>query len=53
MSWITLPNDAFQSIMQIITNLFNDVWALITIALGVPLAFYIIARIKQITNSLS
>lgn len=39
---ITLPSNAATSTLAYAGTLFSDLWALIALAIGIPLAFYII-----------
>lgn len=43
--FITLPVDAVDSLMAYVGGFFGDLWVLIALAIGVPLAFYIISRV--------
>jgi len=44
-TFITLPVDAVDSLMAYVGGFFGDLWVLIALAIGVPLAFYIISRV--------
>jgi hypothetical protein len=42
LSIITLPQDAATSTLAYAGTLFTDLWVLVAIAIGIPLAFYVI-----------
>ena len=44
-SIITVPLTALADILEASGVLFTDLWVLIALAVGVPLAFYVIRRI--------
>ena len=44
-TFITLPVGAVDELMAYVGGFFGDMWALIALAIGVPLAFYIISRV--------
>jgi len=44
-SYITLPATATQDLLAYTGGLTTDLWSLISLAIGIPLAFYIISRI--------
>jgi hypothetical protein len=45
LSFITLPEGAATSTLAYAGDLFTDLWVIIALAIGVPLAFYIIRKI--------
>jgi len=44
-SFITIPEGATTQLFSSASTLFNDLWVLIAVAIGIPLAFYIIKRV--------
>lgn len=44
-TWITLPASTTPDLLAFAGGLFTDLWVLISLAIGVPLAFYIISRV--------
>lgn len=44
LSFITIPEGALADIMEATGTLFGDLWVLIAIAIGIPIAFYVIRR---------
>lgn len=42
---ITLPGEAAAELLANAGELFTDLWVLIAIAVGIPLAFYVIRRV--------
>lgn len=44
-SYITLPTSSSTDIFASVGYLVGDLWVLLAIAMGVPLAFYIIRRV--------
>ena len=49
--WITVPASATEDLLAFAGGLTTDLWELIALAIGVPLAFYIIARIIGLDRS--
>ena len=49
--WITVPASATEDLLAFAGGLTTDLWELIALAIGVPLAFYIIARIIGLVRS--
>jgi len=45
LSLVTLPSTAVASTTEYITTIITDLWVFIAIAIGVPLAFYVIKKI--------
>jgi len=41
----TIPTDGLTDITSYLTTLVGDLWALIALVIGVPLAFYIINKV--------
>ncbi len=44
LSIITLTSDNITSMLANVGTLFTDLWLLIAVAIGIPLAFYVIRR---------
>lgn len=44
LSFITVPSTALADVMSATGTLFADLWVLIAIAIGIPVAFYVIRR---------
>lgn len=42
---ITLPTTAQADVLEFVGTITTDLWVLITIAIGVPLAFYIVRKV--------
>jgi len=49
--WITVPASATEDLLAFAGGLTTDLWELIALAIGVPLAFYIISRIIGLIRS--
>lgn len=47
---ITLPVDAVDTLMAYVGTLFSDLWVLIALAIGIPLAFYIIGKVVSLVR---
>lgn len=47
-SIITLPTGAVGDIVENIGILFSDLWVVIAIVIGIPLAFYLIRKLIQL-----
>jgi flagellar biogenesis protein FliO len=47
-SIITLPATFLGSTTAYITDLFSDLWIIITLVIGLPLAFWVLRKIKEI-----
>ena len=47
---ITLPSSAPADILASTGTIFNDLWPVIALAIGVPLAFYIIGIIIRLVS---
>ena len=45
LSLITLPGTAVASTTEFIATFTTDLWAIIAVAIGVPLAFYVIKKV--------
>jgi hypothetical protein len=45
LSYITIPTASSSDLFASLGTLTTDLWVLIAVALGVPLAFYIIRRV--------
>jgi hypothetical protein len=50
-SIITIPATATQDLLAYTGELFNDTWQLVSLAIGIPLAFYIISRVIGLFRS--
>ena len=50
-TFITLPVDAVDGLMAYVGGFFGDLWVLIALAIGVPLAFYIISRVIGVVRT--
>jgi len=44
-AYLVLPASSTTDIMAYVGGFFGDLWVLIALAIGVPLAFYIISRV--------
>jgi len=44
-TFITLPTSTASDLLAYAGDLFNDLWVLIAIAIGIPLAFYVIKQV--------
>lgn len=42
---VTLPGTAYADVVQAAGDMFTDLWVLIALAIGLPLAFYVIRRV--------
>jgi hypothetical protein len=42
---LTLPSASTTDVLASVGTLFTDLWVLIAVAVGIPLAFYIIKRV--------
>ncbi len=47
---ITLPVDAVDVLLAHVGVLFTDLWVLIALAIGIPLAFYIIGKVISLVR---
>ena len=45
LTYITLPSSAPTDVFAAVGTLTTDLWVIIAVAIGVPLAFYIIKRV--------
>jgi hypothetical protein len=45
LSLVTLPATAVASTTEYITTILTDLWVVVAIAIGIPLAFYVIKKI--------
>jgi hypothetical protein len=45
LSLITLPTDAVATLTANIGTLVTDLWPVIALAIGIPLAFYVVGRL--------
>jgi len=50
LSFITVPETALADVMEATGTLFTDAWALIAIAIGIPVAFYVIRRVVALVR---
>ena len=50
-SIITIPASATQELLAYTGELFTDTWQLVALAIGIPLAFYIISRVIGLFRS--
>jgi len=44
-TWITLPTASSSDLLSATGTLFTDLWVVIAVAVGIPLAFYVIRRV--------
>jgi hypothetical protein len=44
-SILTIPASGTADLLAYVGTLFSDVWVLVALAIGIPLAFYIISRV--------
>ncbi len=51
MSFITLPATSTTELLSYVSGLFTDLWPIIALAIGVPLAFYIIGKVISVVKS--
>lgn len=49
-SFLTLPTGAITELLGYVGGLFTDLWAIIALAIGVPLAFYIIGKVVSLVR---
>lgn len=49
-SFLTLPAGAVAELLGYVGGLFTDLWAIIALAIGVPLAFYIIGKVVSLVR---
>lgn len=49
-SFLTLPAGAIPELLGYVGGLFTDLWAVIALAIGVPLAFYIIGKVVSLVR---
>lgn len=49
-SFLTLPTGAITDLLGYVGGLFTDLWAIIALAIGVPLAFYIIGKVVSLVR---
>jgi len=47
---ITLPAGAVAELTAYIGTLFSDLWALVALAIGIPLAFYVIGKVISLVR---
>lgn len=47
---ITLPATATEDLMAYVGDMFTDLWVLIALAIGIPLAFYIIGKVVSLVR---
>jgi len=47
---ITLPAEAVSQLTAYIGTLFSDLWVLIALAIGIPLAFYVIGKVISLVR---
>jgi len=52
-TWITLPASTTEDLLAFAGGLFTDLWLLIALAIGIPLAFYMISRVIGLVRSRS
>ncbi len=50
MSFITLPATSTTELLAYVSGLFTDLWPIIALAIGVPLAFYIIGKVISLVR---
>jgi hypothetical protein len=50
LTYITVPETALTDLMASSGTLFTDLWELIAIAIGIPLAFYVIRKIVSLVR---
>jgi len=44
-TFITLPASTTEDLMAYVGGFFGDLWVLVALAIGIPLAFYVISRV--------
>jgi len=49
-SILTLPAGAIPELLGYVGGLFTDLWTIIALAIGVPLAFYIIGKVVSLVR---
>jgi len=49
-SIITLPEGAVATLTAYIGDMFTDLWVLIALAIGIPLAFYVIGKVVSLVR---
>ena len=49
-SILTLPSGAIPELLGYVGGLFTDLWTIIALAIGVPLAFYIIGKVVSLVR---
>jgi len=50
-TFITLPASTTEDLMAYVGGFFGDLWVLIALAIGIPLAFYVISRVIGLIRS--
>ena len=51
LSFITVPETALADVMEATGTLFTDAWTLIALAIGLPVAFYVIRRLVALVRA--
>jgi len=49
-SILEVPSGAVAEVMEPLGNLFTDAWVLIALAIGLPVAFYVIGRLVALVR---
>ena len=50
-TFIAMPASTTQDLFAYVGGFFGDLWVLIALAIGVPLAFYVISRVIGVVRS--
>jgi len=50
-SFITLPTTTIPELTAYVSGLFGDLWPIIALTMGVPLAFYVIGKVISVVKS--
>lgn len=48
LTFLTFPSASTTEILANVSGLFTDLWYLIALAIGIPLAFYVIRRVMAL-----
>jgi len=51
LTYITVPEGAVATVMEATGQLFTDAWVLIALAIGLPVAFYVIRRLVALVRA--
>lgn len=44
-TWLTIPSASSTDLLSAVGTLFTDLWVVIAVAVGIPLAFYVIRKV--------